>query len=240
MKKGAKPQLTYKWWNDNKATSLRKSGLGKALKEYEKAKPKPSVQRCSRQELGDYIDSLKEVRDKVAKAVSLCVPKLHTDTKAALKTMQVMSNSERAPLQKLLDKAEKDNDAILTLGEKNKKIVKTSVVAVDKFINYLHAIDKEVKDTTDVKQALKLKQTAINHLTKSVQELQKGITASKEIHASLLKCVGNVKDGESGKKITLEYIRPIKIATESMKEQIVKTARPLVAKIKLEAESKGP
>ncbi len=239
MKKGANPQLTYKWWNDNKATSLRKSGLGKALKEYEKAKPKPSVQRCSRQELGDYIDSLIEVRNKAEKAVSLCVPKLHTETKLALKRMQTISNSERHPLEKLLDKAEKDNDAILTLGAKNKKIVKTSVAAVDKCLQYLRNIDKEVKATTDVKQALRLKQTADNHFAKSVQELQKGINASKEIHTNLLKCVGNVKDGESGKKFTLEYIHPIKIATESMRDQVLKTAKPLVASIKAEAAKKN-
>ncbi len=77
MKKGAIPELNYKWWSKNKAKTMGKSGLGKALKDYEVA-----------QELNDpkrMLKALAEVLKKVGVAQKACNASAHKETLAALK-----------------------------------------------------------------------------------------------------------------------------------------------------------
>lgn len=40
MKKGVTPELDSKWWAKNKAKTLTKTGIGKALRNYEVARAK--------------------------------------------------------------------------------------------------------------------------------------------------------------------------------------------------------
>lgn len=77
MKKGATPELDQKWWSKNKAKTMKKSGLGDALKDYEIAKDSL-----------DYSDMLAKLALVKKKALfakkSCCNKKLHSETVAAL------------------------------------------------------------------------------------------------------------------------------------------------------------
>ena len=77
MKKGAIPELNHKWWSKNKAKTMGKTGLGKALKDFEVA-----------EELNDPAKTLKalsEIKKKLPVALKACNSKLHKDTIAAIK-----------------------------------------------------------------------------------------------------------------------------------------------------------
>ena len=77
MKKNAVPELNQKWWSKNKAKTLKKTGLGKALKDFEVA-----------EELMDHdrmLTALSDVKKKVAAAQQECSTKSHAETIAALK-----------------------------------------------------------------------------------------------------------------------------------------------------------
>lgn len=77
MKKGAIPELNQKWWSKNKAKTMGKSGLGKALKDFEVA-----------EEVNDpakMLKALSEVKKKLAVALKACNEKMHKDTIAAIK-----------------------------------------------------------------------------------------------------------------------------------------------------------
>lgn len=77
MKKNAVPELSQKWWSKNKAKTMKKSGLGNALKDFEVA-----------EDLMDYdrmLKALSEVKKKVVVALQGCNEKAHAETIAALK-----------------------------------------------------------------------------------------------------------------------------------------------------------
>ncbi len=77
MKKGAIPELNHKWWAKNKAKTMGKTGLGKALKDFEVA-----------EEINDpakMLKALSEVKKKLPVALKACNQKMHKDTIAAIK-----------------------------------------------------------------------------------------------------------------------------------------------------------
>ncbi len=77
MKKNAVPELNQKWWSKNKAKTMKKSGLGTALKDFEVA-----------EDLMDYdrmLKALSEVKKKVVVAIQGCSASSHAETIAALK-----------------------------------------------------------------------------------------------------------------------------------------------------------
>ncbi|MBI4692929.1 MAG: hypothetical protein HY749_02820 [Gammaproteobacteria bacterium] len=83
MKKGDSFQFESKWWKDEGAKTLPKSGLTGALRKYEEAKKTlnrdPTLQ--------NYVaakDALDEVDTARGQAIKLCVNKLHDETKEAL------------------------------------------------------------------------------------------------------------------------------------------------------------
>lgn len=76
MKKGATPELRQKWWKDNKAKTLKKTGLGAALKDYEVAEKLSNYKRM--------LKALDAVKKKARTAEGACVKKLHDETLAAL------------------------------------------------------------------------------------------------------------------------------------------------------------
>ncbi|MFT4961661.1 MAG: hypothetical protein ACI92Z_002754 [Paracoccaceae bacterium] len=77
MKKNAVPELNYKWWNKNKSSTMKKSGLGKALTAYETA--------ADQMDWSKALKALSEVKKKVVVAIDACNKTLHADTIAALK-----------------------------------------------------------------------------------------------------------------------------------------------------------
>jgi acylphosphatase len=92
MKKGAVPELNYKWWSKNKAKTMGKSGLGKALKDYEVA-----------QELNDpkrMLKALAEVVKKVGIAQKACNSRAHKETLAALKKYPDIIKKRAAEIKK--------------------------------------------------------------------------------------------------------------------------------------------
>ena len=76
MKKGAAPELRQKWWSKNKAMTLKKTGLGAALKDYEVAEKLSNSKRM--------LKALDAVKKKAKTAEGACVKKLHDETLAAL------------------------------------------------------------------------------------------------------------------------------------------------------------
>ncbi|MEM7439063.1 MAG: hypothetical protein AAF393_05640 [Pseudomonadota bacterium] len=89
MKKGATPELDGKWWSKNKAKTMKKSGLGKALTTFEVARERTNAKGMKPPEIvsaGEAaVKALTEVKKKVAFAVSCCNAKLHKETIEALK-----------------------------------------------------------------------------------------------------------------------------------------------------------
>lgn len=97
MKKNAVPELNARWWAKNKAKTMKKSHLGKALKDFEVA-----------EELMDYdrmLKTLSEVKKKLVVALKACDPKRHAETIVGLKKyagvihkreMQIKANKKKA------------------------------------------------------------------------------------------------------------------------------------------------
>ena len=77
MKANAMPELNAKWWSKNKAKTMKKSGLGKALKNFEVAEDRMDYDRM--------LKALSEVKRRIVVALKACDPKRHRDTIAGIK-----------------------------------------------------------------------------------------------------------------------------------------------------------
>lgn len=98
MKKGATPELRQKWWSKNKAMTLKKTGLGAALKDYEVAEDLMDYERM--------LDSLSAVKKKVATAFAACDRKRHAETLEALKKYpSIIQKKETEIKKKIKDEA---------------------------------------------------------------------------------------------------------------------------------------
>jgi hypothetical protein len=97
MKKGAVPQLTYAWWDKNKASTLPKTGLGAALKDYEAAKKKVN-DKCSVDVLREARDKLYQVNETASAAIKKCNKTLHKETMEALERFDGVVKQEAKPL----------------------------------------------------------------------------------------------------------------------------------------------
>ncbi|MCZ6837547.1 MAG: hypothetical protein O7G85_17360 [Planctomycetota bacterium] len=105
MKKGATPELNQKWWSKNKAKTLKKTGLGDALKSYEVAIDLMDDPRA--------LKSLSDVKKKVAGAFGLCKKKekFYSDTIAALKKYPGIIQKEETRLAKKIKELTKGGGA---------------------------------------------------------------------------------------------------------------------------------
>lgn len=77
VKANAMPELNAKWWSKNKAKTMKKSGLGKALKNFEVAEDMMDYDRM--------LKALSEVKKKLVVALKACNPRIHADTIAGIK-----------------------------------------------------------------------------------------------------------------------------------------------------------
>ena len=79
MKAGATPELDSKWWSKNKAFTLKKTGIGEALRNYEVARAKEDDELV--------LKRLSELKRAIANGVKKADAKKHAETIAALKKM---------------------------------------------------------------------------------------------------------------------------------------------------------
>lgn len=86
MKKGVTPELDSKWWAKNKAKTLTKTGIGKALRNYEVARAKEDDKLV--------LKTLSALKTAIGKGVSMANSKLHADTIAALKKYPKLIEAE--------------------------------------------------------------------------------------------------------------------------------------------------
>jgi chromosome segregation ATPase len=91
--------LSRKWWHDNKVMTLKSTGLGAALGEWEAGwklcqdKPKRNFAAYNAAD-----EALKNVKKKVAEAKTACNRLLHKDTIAALDAYPALINSAQQDL----------------------------------------------------------------------------------------------------------------------------------------------
>lgn len=133
MKKGAKAQLSYKWWSDNKAKSLKKTGLGKALQVYEKA-DRAADKHCKVEVLGIKYNALRGVKAAAQKGVGLCIPKIHAETRAALKTYDGVVQTVADPLKAEIDRVQNELARIQIISKSGTAAVDA---AMKKFMDIL-------------------------------------------------------------------------------------------------------
>lgn len=119
MKKNATPELNYKWWNKNKAKTMKSSGLGKALTAYEVANDQMDWDKT--------LKALSEVKKKVTVAVGACNPKLHADTIAALKKYPGIIQKREVAV-KASQKAQADRDKAGKAAAPKQKVGKGVVI----------------------------------------------------------------------------------------------------------------
>lgn len=93
MKTNAVPELSSKWWSNNKTKLMKSTGLGKALKTYEIAADSMNYDAA--------LTALSEVKKKVAVAIKACGGRLQTDTLAALKRYPIVINKQEKKLTDL-------------------------------------------------------------------------------------------------------------------------------------------
>jgi hypothetical protein len=88
MKKGESFQLKYTWWDTGRPGAMKSTGLGTALKAYEKSK-------------ADALPALKallEVEAARQRAIGMCTGALFPDTKAALQKTAAITQATQSQL----------------------------------------------------------------------------------------------------------------------------------------------
>ena len=85
MKKGESLQLTYTWWDKGRPPTMKSTGLGAALKEYEKCKKQNEHLKA--------LKALTEVDAARKRGIALCTGALFPDTKAALQRDSAIGNA---------------------------------------------------------------------------------------------------------------------------------------------------
>jgi len=135
------PDLSPDWWSKNKAKTLKPTGFGKALKAYEDAKAAVKGGKTSPlagfKAVVDAADGIRAARDKAEKA---CMPKMHDDTKEALKAYTKLLTVDAAKYVKLLSESEKALTACEGLAKK-------TTADVDKIMKSLGVINKNYETT---------------------------------------------------------------------------------------------
>ena len=118
MKKGAKPELTQKWWSKNKAMTLKKTGLGQALKVYEDAKKSKDEKRI--------LQALKDAHVKVKVAYKACDKKQHPGTIGVLEKYDQMIKNEARDLDKKIkaSRGQTPRDVIIKASALSKRLLK--------------------------------------------------------------------------------------------------------------------
>lgn len=91
MKKGESFQLSYTWWDNGRPGSMKSTGLGAALKQYEKTKASalPALK------------ALLEVDAARQRAIGMCSGPLFPDTKAALQKVAALTQATQSHLQRV-------------------------------------------------------------------------------------------------------------------------------------------
>jgi len=105
MNKGDSLKLQYAWWNSNRPGPLASTGLGAALKEYEKNKARHGLA----------LAALEKVEAARLKGIRLCLGPAFADTKAALQRDAALKTAQAthlAAINKSLDKIEDNIDTL--------------------------------------------------------------------------------------------------------------------------------
>jgi len=91
MKKGESFQLNFAWWNAGRPGAMKSTGLGVALKAYERSKASalPALK------------ALLEVEAARQKAIGMCTGALFPDTKAALQKDAALTQATQSQLQRV-------------------------------------------------------------------------------------------------------------------------------------------
>lgn len=112
MKKGAKPQLSAKWWSKNKAKTLKSSGLGKALSKWEQLRKELDDPQSRNKKLFSQAQkALLDVQKTATLAQDKCNPKKHAETLACLK---LFPKAVTDAALKVAKEEKKYNDTIAT------------------------------------------------------------------------------------------------------------------------------
>lgn len=90
MKSNATPELSQKWWSTNKAKTLKPTGLGKLLKDFEVAEDQMDWDKA--------LKALAGVKKKIPSVIKACNETLHKDTLAALKKYAKVIEAKEADL----------------------------------------------------------------------------------------------------------------------------------------------
>ena len=106
MKKGDSLQLKYAWWNSNRPGALASTGLGAALKEYEKNKARHGLA----------LAALEKVEAARQKGIRLCLGPAFADTKAALQRVNALTQAKAAHLASLDKTLDKIEESVKALG----------------------------------------------------------------------------------------------------------------------------
>ncbi len=230
MKKGAKAQLSYKWWSDNKAKSLKKTGLGKALQAYEKA-DRAADKHCKVEVLGIKYNALRDVKAAAQKGVGLCIPKVHAETRSALKTYDGVVKSVADPLKALIDRVKKEIVAVQALGQKNQAKGQAATKQITIYIKQLRSEADAAEGHLDPIKAAKLVIWADKILANCKLEYQKTHNAQGQIAALMAKCSQNVLNGHSD--VVDKAYRPLGQAMAYINQNMIKDEiEPLVKRIK--------
>jgi hypothetical protein len=91
MKKGESFQLSYTWWESGRPGAMKSTGLGVALKAYDKSKANalPALK------------ALLEVDAARQRAIGMCSGPLFPDTKAALQKVAALTQATQSQLQRV-------------------------------------------------------------------------------------------------------------------------------------------
>ena len=221
MKKGDKPKdLSQAWWSKNKATTLKSTGLGKALGEYEKVRAgTPSLKYYQ-----DCLKALNKLPAAVAKAEKACNAKLHKETLDALGGYKAVISKEAQEV------AKEDTDYAKKLSifkQSREKLIKTLSAALKKTSETYElgnsGLDKlkGAVEKKDVALAAKLKvaiTTAAQSVEKQVAEAIKECAPWRTGEAPYSQPGLNADDRESaGGSKTLETINPMMVKFGDLK-----------------------
>lgn len=221
MKKGDKPKdLTQQWWSKNKAVTLKSTGLGKALGDYEKVRKGAASLKYFQ---GCYKE-LNKLPAAVSKAKKMCLDKLHSETLEALggydavikQEMQALAKEEteytkklgifkasREKLIKELTGMHKKADELCKLGKSGLSKLETAVSKKD--------LAMATKLAEAVRKAGEMAVTTVEDAIKACAPWRTGEAPYNQPGLDM-----NDRDAAGGTK-TLETINPLMVELGSFK-----------------------
>ncbi len=228
--------MNYKWWSDNKASTLKKTGLGKALQAYGKA-DRAADKRCKVEALRAKYDSLQDVKAAANKGIGLCIPKVHAETKSALKTYDGVVKSVAVPLKAQIVSVEKEIDTWKTLNKTRLPKINAAGKNLEKCIVKMTEIEQVAKKLTDASKAAQLTKLSDKFFDLGERQYQIIYSAMEDFKALMKKSSENILFGH-GQDVVMEYMKPISNARQFEQERrdklkkLAANVKEAVAKVK--------